>query len=391
MGIFLWQRKINRPIQSSTEAMRTLENADALKLHHAPTQLPLPARLNALSYHEGPKSWKKSMEIAGQKLQAQSVTHIILLHGTFAGDDPLDIFSNTFEQKSRRTKWLRAIYPLRYIQQMYRKVKDKIIGNVGNFTTEYCVTLERGLKTQIQVHRFHWPSGNHHLARIRGLLSLVDLVLNLQLQKKERILMIGHSHAGQLFTALTQMAQRPAHFSKVLGHELRLIENPEVFQLKLEKLYGLDLDIVTWGSAPRYKWHLPSHWKLVHLLNFRKIPPRFPNPWKLLTAGYGDSIYLLAGPGSDSLAPFGRDRKRNQVLDSVFGVGLSLRHWWFSIQTGIKLHNEGRHFFIDYHDAGVSRFFRSFLGHGIYTHPGLMLFNFEIMINGLYSEKEKKD
>ncbi|MEK6626481.1 MAG: hypothetical protein AABY86_16050, partial [Bdellovibrionota bacterium] len=342
--------KTKHQIKTSTEDLRTLNNTDTVELLHAPAQLPLPARLNASSYKSGPKSWKKSMEIAGQTLQAQGVAHIILLHGTFAGDDPLDIFSNTFDEKSWQIKWLQAIHPLRHLQSMYRKVKVKIIGNVGNFTPEYCNTLEQGLRgprelgdqIQIQVHRFHWPSGNHHLARLRGLIYLIDLILDLSLQKQERILLIGHSHAGQLFTALSQMTQRPNHFAKVLGNELGLIDNPVAFQAKLEQLMSLDLDLATWGSAPRYKWHLPSHWRLVHLLNFRKLPPRFPNPWKLLTAGYGDSIYLLAGPGSDTWAPFGRDRKLNRVLDSVFGVGISLRHWWFSIRTGIKLHNEGR-------------------------------------------------
>jgi len=385
---FWWKKKRTPPTQKPVEDLQILASAESLEILHAPAKLPLPARLNDLSYKEGPTKWKKAMEGIGASLQAQGVAHIILLHGTFAGDDPLDIFSNTFEQKSWQTKWQKIILPFRHLRHAYRVLKDRVIGNVGNFTPQYCATLEQGLQAKIQVHCFHWPSGNHHLARIRGLIHLIDLILSLKVQKTERVLLIGHSHAGQLFAALSQMSQRPAHFCKILGQDLGLLSDATEFQRKLEGLMNLNLDLATWGAAPRYKWHLPAHWSLVHLLNFRKIPPRFPNPWKLLTAGYGDSIYLLAGPGSDTWAPFRRDRKLNRLLDSVFGVGLSLHHWWFSIRTGIKLHNQGRHFFIDYHDAGASRFFKSFLGHGIYTHPGLMLFNFEIMVTGLYKEKK---
>ena len=49
---------------------------------------------------------------------------------------------------------------------------NKILKDRANFSPSYIELAKKGLGTQIKLHDFRWSSGNNHLARIKGAISL---------------------------------------------------------------------------------------------------------------------------------------------------------------------------------------------------------------------------
>ena len=155
----------------------------------------------------GTDKWERKMLANGNILQANKVCLVLLVHGTFVGDDPLGI-SNMLESINKT------------LADTLRKKQKALINDlakdIGNYTPEYREALSNTLSIPCEL--VTWSSGNYHLARLKGVVELAQILARKvsagKIQSDNRILILGHSHAGQLFALLTsflandQRAQR---------------------------------------------------------------------------------------------------------------------------------------------------------------------------------------
>ena len=144
------------------------------------------------------------MGTLGIQLRSKGVKQILFVHGTFVGNDPYDIIRLLEELipfvppsvKKDMGDWFR---------NKIKNLSALILGDAGHFSDDYVKTLGEVFPKDIGITNFIWSSGNHHMARIRGTLKLINTLVNLGLKNNERVLLIGHSHGGQLFSLLSLM------------------------------------------------------------------------------------------------------------------------------------------------------------------------------------------
>ena len=69
-----------------------------------------------------------------------------------------------------------------------------------------------GSTDEIKVDRFDWSSGNDHLARAEAAVKLFNRLADLPIDlATERLLLWGHSHAGNVFALLTNLLATIPH------------------------------------------------------------------------------------------------------------------------------------------------------------------------------------
>ena len=138
------------------------------------------------------------------------------------------------------------------IKNSIKKGQDLVAGDLGNFTQVHVDVLEQATNYQIPIINFSWSSGNHHLARLIGAFKLLLEIENKQ-KKGDKILLIGHSHAGQLFSLITLMFSDrniANYFVELVKDEISSDElkwSPDF----LNKLKSLTFDFVTLGTPPK--------------------------------------------------------------------------------------------------------------------------------------------
>ena len=151
-----------------------------------------------------------SMTKSALILERNKVRHISLVHGTFAGNDALGLF-DLLEPVVLQMTGSNEL--MDHLKQSGKRLLDQVTQDLGNFTPDYVKEFGKALDNRIDCQRFTWGSGNFHLARLKGAVELAAHLANTinqhHIQWDERLLLIGHSHAGQLFRAhYTVFAER---------------------------------------------------------------------------------------------------------------------------------------------------------------------------------------
>jgi hypothetical protein len=341
-----------------------------------------------LKLRRGPKikskKWFKKMGTIGLSLKSAKVKHILFVHGSFVGNDPYDII-----------RLLEELIPFippsvkKDIGDWFRKkIKNLttfIMGDVGNFNKDYIFTLNKVFPKGIDIHNFTWSSGNHHMARIRGTLKLTNTFVNLGIKNKDRILLIGHSHGGQLFSLLTLLLGDKALRQTILS----LLPDPEdafSYQQKFERLENVKFDFVTMGTPPRYEWDLTSNKRLLNFINHRGKTPMAGRMSGFLFTRDGDYVQQYGIDGSDAYSTLGPDRKKNKDLENILGTGHSIPRWVTEIRKRKRVPDFGFSLLINYKDASIlPNFIRTLQGHGVYTRKRMMVFTFNQINKKLYS------
>lgn len=309
----------------------------------------------------------------------------MLLHGTFVGSDPVNMLSS-----------LKTYFPKiseRFESGMSKSMRgliDQLAQDNGNFIPAYAELLEQALDAKIPVRLHYWSSGNHHLARLEGALSLIEnLAQNFSKKSSDRILLLGHSHARQVFALFTQLIQG-SNAATGTGAKLWKFVAKEglaspTLQAQAKSLRKQRFDFVTLGGPVRYPWAFIPEMRALHIVNHRGDTSSVTASWNFWNATSGDFVQQWGMIGSDNFAGTPRERAMNRDLDDLLGKGWHTRLWLKSIVRRERLGDFGRTLLIDYQAEVVNRnFIKSVFGHGVYTRFDVMDFQMELICRYIY-------
>jgi len=197
--------------------------------------------------------------------------------------------------------------------------------------------------------------------------------------------MIGHSHAGQVFSLITQMFDR--RIREKLLEVAKLLEfDPKQTLRSLKDLELLSFDFVTLGMPPRYSWYLNERMQLLHLINHRGGSHKAGSFRGILHTLDGDYVQQAGIRGTDTINIVPKLRMANLKLNDILDGGTSVRRWLEDIKLKNRIPRFGYSYLIDYQDNsyGKPNLFRTIFGHGTYTETRFMEFNMRIITEHFY-------
>ncbi len=347
------------------------------------------------------------MERVGDALRAQGVAAIYLVHGTFVGPDATGVLAE-----------LARIYPAagKAARRLIKQIVDHLAGEAGNYTDGYARQLDSALnppgRIRVPVRRFEWSSENNHIGRADGAVRLIDELLDLGAGSGRRVLLWGHSHAGNVFAIVTNLlAGNPEaveEFFEAAGIYYRwpllgCVDIPvwERVRAALHRptpLGGAALDMVTFGTPIQYGWDSGGYARLLHFIHRKPagdLPPyraRFPVHLKsVLSAAEGDYVQQLGIAGTNqSPSVFAwRARLADHRLGKLLEADPAPANAAERFEAGAIVPDEGTTLLVDYGPAhgGVAE---HFAGHAVYTEPEWMLFHAEEVARRFYSQEAVK-
>ena len=347
------------------------------------------------------------------------VRKVLLVHGTFAGDDPLGIHAMMRAGAESLPAPARlAINPLiDRLSEQTKRLTDTITADVANYSDGYRERFQTLVGDDPDVSRLEptWSSENNHVARAGLAVRLLNELVQLQAEgfdpTHERVLLWGHSHAGNGFAILSNLLANDRAsveaFFEAAGDSLgpagevarqALAEAPTPHPMANAAL------VVTFGTPVRYGWDMDGLRSLVHVIHHRPIQdaddPAAIVPAvtfgcegnsladnftaattgvaDVLSAKHGDWVQAFAIAGTDIAPPL--KRKANARLGEFLERGLleptpeklkeKLKVTCARWQTRTRLHSDGRNLLVDYESSQLTRFGPArlaVLGHGIYT------------------------
>ncbi|MFK7872448.1 MAG: hypothetical protein AB8C84_04655 [Oligoflexales bacterium] len=315
------------------------------------------------------EEWEEKFGTFVRAYHKHHVNHVFFVHGTFVGEDPLDFFyylNSTFRK---------------ILQKYLKQAKKMIVKDNGMFSIEYVDLFQKMMGDEIKAHYFQWSSGNHHFARLSGALNLLFELAALCVDRKsKRFLLIGHSHAGQIFAILSQMICDEEK-GRVLIQKACLAGYPKSFYEICETLHsiqGMRFDLVTLGTPVRYDFFLSKKISLLHIINHRKFKQPV-NPYRsILNTEFGDYIQHWGSSGTDIKSPIPQVENVNKDLDHLFDIGRDLKLWRSRLKKERQIPKQGVTLLVDYQDQSSSiNCVTTLFGHGIYTRMNTMLFHAE--------------
>lgn len=332
-------------------------------------------RLSAAAQAEG---WRAAMAEVGRRLERAGVREIVFVHGTFVGDDPTSLLEAMRHYLHRLSPDLE-----RAVRLVTRTRSASLVGDTANYTPEYVEIFAQAIGGRIPCRLHVWPSANHHVARLRGAVTLAHSLAG----GRGRALLIGHSHAGQLFALLTQLLFPSTTREALVAVAREVDAAPDTLEPVLRRASRRRLDFVAFGAPPRYGWARHRRWRLLNVVNHRGAEPRAGRLLGVLSTADGDYIQQWGIAGSDFPAGTARERELNVALDRILGDGLNIKEWLANVRHRLRVGCHGHTLLVDYGDQGgglVPNCLETLFGHGVYTTYEAMLFNAELLVEHLY-------
>ena len=98
----------------------------------------------------------------------------------------------------------------------------------------------------------------------------------------------------------------------------------------------------------------------------------------------GDYIQQWGIAGSDLRAPTKKERRANDELDHLLGLGDNLTYWLSCAKYRMRVQNSGKTLLVNYPDKGFMNAILSLMGHGYYTRYKAILFNARMIAKEFY-------
>lgn len=351
------------------------------------------------------------------------VSRVLLVHGTFLGDDPVGIVE--------MLKAVAGALPAGQsilegfadaIQDKTRPLTSGALRDVANFHPSFRERFQQlvGSDPVVELPEVTWSSQNHHLARADLAVRLLVKLQELAPQRDERILLWGHSHAGNAFALLTNLLANhrdsvkeffasvgPQTESHWWEAQALLASSPSPLPL------AQSVCIAAFGTPVRYGWDTSGCRTLVHVLHHREVDPERPcrtaplfpphNPADVLAARYGDWVQAFAVAGTDTTTipsaaaneRLGAFLERNLTppqhgFDTRFLTPQRVRDVCARWKTGTRCHSDGIHLLLDYEPSGRRVLFTqpvelSALGHGVATTVTWLPVHLKLVMDALVS------
>jgi hypothetical protein len=352
----------------------------------------------------GSEAFQHRMQDVGAALEAQGVKALLLAHGTFLGPDALGVLAE-----------LARVFPLASaLGPVVKRVMDRLVQDVGNYTDSYArlfeTSIHSGRGPRIPVELFHWSSENHHIGRADGAVRLIARLATLGLQPGDRVLLWGHSHAGNVFALATNLLSGNREAVERFFAAAEIYYRWPVFgwvdiplwdwvrDLLLDDasfLQDVALDIVTFGTPVRYGWDSGGYARLLHFINRRpaegapeyrgRFPVRLDD---LLNATEGDYVQQLGIAGTNIVPSvfawraWMADRHLNELLQPDPATGGPLERF----RAGTIIPDEGTTLLVDYGqpEGGIGQ---HLAGHAVYTRKQWLLFHAEQVARLFYDAR----
>jgi hypothetical protein len=345
----------------------------------------------------GTELWKKEMAQLGGAMLSAKLSRIFFVHGTFAGTDPLGLLGVI--GKLTRPSFLFAKLPLfaKKLQLLSKNIIDNVVDDLGNFPAKDIKTYAAALG--IDCTPFNWTSENNHIGRLLEVPNLAADIVEKTSASDERVLLIGHSHAGQIFALLTTFLEN-GNTAEALYAVLTHVEefDKHNFSKNLATLSNIHLDFVTLGTPVRYPWGNYQKYQLLNIINHRS------DSWRdgIWNTRDGDYVQQWATEKTDLPTSKAWLKIANDKLDFVLDKGpiktlnIKLKLQEIKRRQPIKINGKqaGDTVLVDYLDNKtvitvlgfkLPNLIKTLFGHGVYTRRNSTLFNLRLIVEKFYS------
>jgi hypothetical protein len=343
---------------------------------------------DAKQYDDFPKEWQVAADELAQRLESHHVKDVVFVHGTFVGEDPFGLFRLLEENLGELGNTVESL-----LKRLLASKRSRLLDDNAQFVGDYVSLVDRAFGGRVRANAYSWSSENHHAGRVSGAIGLARHLAELpavrsaaERKPKPRVLVVGHSHAGQLFCLLTQLLARSEGTSLLLETARERGDVVEGLDLALELLRGVELDFVTLGTPVRYGWGRTPGYRVLHVVSHRGEGHRASGG---LWSWGGDLVQPLGRAGSDLLATREVDRKANARLDTILGPGHAPLSFMKGLKEGVRVADFGHTVLVDFGEEPGS-VWATGLGHGIYTQRKALLFVFRIVTNQFYPLPQKR-
>ena len=335
---------------------------------------PLPAQ-------PGSDSFSESLSRFSEAVTAE-VDAIWFVHGTFVGNDALGWFGQL-------ERLIPATGPM--LKQFGKKLTDLLAGDSGNFSPDFLKLID----VPIPSRRFVWSGENTHSGRSKAAIELLDELLQ-RFPDESRVLLWGHSHAGNVAALITNLIGSDAF---AVEQFLDLVE--PLFPkrddrsgalsrirsaVKSGRLAELKIDVVNFGTPVCYGWDTTGYRNLLHVVNH--LPQFGQSQWvcspteagKQLRAGpQGDLVQALAITGSNFLPWLLNQQSRDceTKLEQFLAPDFSRRDWWARAKLGMRVAEEGQTVLVEYDN--FDNHASETLGHSVYTRTQWLSFHLDLV------------
>lgn len=347
------------------------------------------------------------------------IHHVLLVHGTFLGDDPVGI-GDILRGIGKRAGFLGKSFAeaADKLAEATRATSTSFAQDVAN----YCEPFRKKFATLVDgdpvvLMEPRWSSQNHHIARADLAIRLFLALHRLVQSDDQRVLLWGHSHAGNGFAILTNLLANDRasveSFFDAAGPQGDHWQQAKSLLSNAPTPHPLakSTDIAAFGTPVRYGWDTTGYRSLVHVLHHREpespaahqTKPLFPphNIKDTVTAKYGDWVQTFAIAGTDVATSTSlRCHKRLESLltanlaepdhdaDTRFIVPSNLKDACARWKTGTRCHADGLNLLIDYDPCGRTTTIgqpieRSVLGHGVATTIDWLPTHLSLVLNAL--------
>lgn len=366
------------------------------------------------------------------------ISHIELVHGTFAGTDPFGIHALMRSLIADASPTIQlALTPLiAKLEEQTKKFTETVTADIANFNEKFLATFQELAGEELVVSRPEpaWSSENTHQARAALAVRLLCRLDDLQNQgldpQFDRVMFWGHSHAGNGMALLTNLLANDsasvAAFFEAVGDSLG-----EDGRRAREILTSHDgphpmsraLIVVTFGTPIRYGWDVDGCRQLLHITHHRPVDenqpaltvPAIHSPngddpgfgavvgslqqtvFNALLARHGDWVQTFAIAGTDlqptvnrngnqSLGRYLERNLPNVTPESIKDRLPVVRKRW---NAATRLHADGLNLLIEYPPTKLTRFgnaHQSVFGHGVYTRTEWLPRHVSLLMEHLATE-----
>ena len=336
---------------------------------------------------------------------ALRIGRVVLVHGTFMGDDPLGI-ADALKSVAESVPLLAG-----QLNRLAEASKEKtrpftaaVTGDVGNYHELFRKRFQElvGDDPQVELLSPTWSGQNNHLARADLAVRLLHQLLARPLLADQNVLLWGHSHAGNAFALLTNLLANHKHsvaqFFDAAAQDG--VTHWDQVRKNLESAVSPHplasrIFIAGFATPVRYGWDTDGCAKLVHVTFHRPYDETIPLMTKPLfppqqipdvtNARWGDWVQAFAIAGTDVSSMPTRIMNQNLTaileanlpelqygLDTRFISPKRIRDACVRWKTGTRCHSDGMNLLVDYKLCGdVTTIGQpielSLLGHGVAT------------------------